>query len=361
MIPVSEPCLGKEELKNVINCIKTNWISSLGEYVNEFEKKFSKYIGCKYGVSTSSGTTALHLALKTIGIRKGDEVIVPTLTFAATAHVVVHCNAKPIFVDSDPITWNINPEKIEEKITKKTKAIIPVHLYGHPCDLDPILGIAEDYDLFIIEDAAEAHGAEYKKRKVGSFGDIGCFSFFGNKIITTGEGGICVTDNEEIVEKMRILNYQGMDPNKKYWHPFVGFNYRLTNLQSAIGLAQLKKINKFIKIKRENTKIYNSLLRNVEGISLPPNESWAKNVYWMYCILLENNFRVTRDKLMKELKENGIDTRPLFYPLHIMPPFYTEEKFPVSEELSRKGLNLPSSVKLKKSEIKFITEIITKG
>lgn len=359
MIPISEPNLGKEELKNVINCIKTNWISSKGKYVSEFEKKFSKYCGCRFGVSTSSGTTALHLALKALGVGKGDEVILPTLTFAATANVVIHCGAKPVFVDSEPVTWNIDPERIEEKITDKTKVIIPVHLYGHPCDLDPIIDIAKDHGLFIVEDAAEAHGAEYKKRKVGSFGDIGCFSFYGNKIITTGEGGMCITDNEELAERMRILKNHGMDPNKKYWHPFVGFNFRLTNLQAAVGLAQLKKLDKFIKIKRANAKLYNSLLEDVEGITLPPEESWAKNVYWMYSILIENDFRVSRDKLMKELKEKGVETRPFFYPVHTMPPYHTEEHFPVSEELSRKGISLPSSTNLKKDEIEYITEIIS--
>ncbi|NQU99168.1 MAG: DegT/DnrJ/EryC1/StrS aminotransferase family protein, partial [Parcubacteria group bacterium] len=243
MIQVSKPSLGREELNNVMEAIKSSWISSKGKFITEFEENFAEYCGVKYGIATANGTVALHLALKALKISKGDEVIVPDLTFIATANVVTYCNAKPIFIDSNPDYWCIDPEKIEEKITTKTKAIIPVHLYGHPCDMDAITKIAKKYGLYVIEDAAEAHGAGYKGKKVGSFGDISCFSFYGNKIITTGEGGMCLTNNQKLAERMKILRDHGMSPDKRYWYDVIGFNYRMTNIQAAIGVAQLKKID----------------------------------------------------------------------------------------------------------------------
>ena len=359
MIPVAEPNLGEEELKNVIDAVKSGWISSKGGYISKFEKKFAEYHGVKYGISTSNGTTALHLALSAIGIKKRDEVIVPTLTFVATANVVRYCNATPVFVDSHPEYWCMDPEKIEEKITRNTKAIIPVHLYGHPADMDPIMEIAEKHGLYVIEDAAEAHGAEYKGKKVGGIGDIGCFSFYGNKVITTGEGGMCITNNEELAEKMNLLKNHGMDPTRRYWYGMVGYNYRMTNLQAAIGLAQLKKLDKFIKIKRNNAKLYNPLLEEIEGITLPPEMPWAKNIYWMYSILInEETFGISRDELMKRLEKDGIETRPFFYPMHVLPPHKRNEKYPVAEDISQKGMNLPSATTLKEKEIRYICEKI---
>jgi perosamine synthetase len=358
MIPLTEPFLGKEEMNNVVKAIKSTWISSKGEFIPKFEKEFANYCNKKYGISTSNGTTALHLALSALGIKNSDEVIVPVLTYIATANVVTYCNAKPIFVDSDFETWNIDSGKIEEKITDKTKAIIPVHLYGNPCDMRPIRDIAEDHHLFVIEDAAEAHGAEYEGKKVGSFSDIACFSFYGNKIITTGEGGMCITDNEELTEKMKTLKDQGTDPNRKYWHNFIGYNYRMTNIQAAIGLAQLKKLDNFIEIKRRNASLYNSLLKNINGIKLPPETNGAKSIYWMYSVLIENEFDISRDNLMSKLNENEIETRPFFYPIHKMPPYKNNENFPIAEKLSKKGINLPSAVTLKRNEIKYIADTI---
>ncbi|MCD6092552.1 MAG: DegT/DnrJ/EryC1/StrS family aminotransferase [Candidatus Aenigmarchaeota archaeon] len=360
-IPVAEPLLGKEELENVIKAVNSGWISSKGEFIEKFEKEFAKYCGVKYGVSTSNGTTALHLALTALGIKEGDEVIIPDLTFIATANAVTYCGARPVFVDSRPEYWCINPEKIEEKITPRTRAIIPVHLYGHPCDMDVIMDIAKKYGLFVIEDAAEAHGAEYKGKKVGSFGDISCFSFYGNKIITTGEGGMCLTDNEELAERMRILKDHGMNPNKRYWHDVIGFNYRMTNIQAAIGLAQLQKIDKFIEKKRQIARWYENGLKELaekEMITLHPEMKWAKCVYWMYSILVEDKFGMRRDELMKKLEENGIETRPFFYPMHTMPPYKTNEKFRVSEELARKGINLPSAIFLDEEKVEMITKSI---
>ena len=358
MIPVAKPSLGEEELKNVIQAVKEGWISSKGKFVQEFEKNFSDYIGVKYGVATSNGTVALHLALEALGIGPTDEVIIPTLTFIATANAVTYARAKPIFVDSHPNYWCIDPEKIEKHITPRTKAIIPVHLYGHPSEMDKIMEIAEAHGLFVIEDAAEAHGSEYKKKKVGSFGDISCFSFYGNKIVTTGEGGICVTDNEKLAHKMRILRDHGEDPNKKYWYNVVGFNYRMTNLQAAIGVAQLEKLDKFIEKKRKIAKFYNELLKDTKRISLPPEEPWAKNVYWMYSVLIEHDYGLTRNELIEEYRERNIETRPFFNPIHTMPPYKSTESRPVAEKLSEKGINLPSFIDLSKEEIERIAKTI---
>ena len=361
MIPIAEPWLDEEELKNVIKAVKSGWISSKGEFIEDFEKGFSNYCSRKHGTATSNGTAALHLALKALEIKKGDEVIIPDLTFVAVANTVTYCNAIPIFVDSHPDYWCIDPEKIEEKITPKTKAIIPVHLYGHPCDMDVIMNVAERHGLYVIEDAAEAHGAEYKGKKVGSFGDVSCFSFYGNKIITTGEGGICLTDNDELAESMKALRDHAMDPNKRYWHDVVGFNYRMTNMQAAVGVAQLKKLDEFVEKKREIAKWYSEGLKELEEkklIKLHPEMPWAKCVYWMYSILIKDDFAIGRDDLMKKLEKSGVDTRPFFYPMHVMPPYKNKDRVPVAEELARKGVNLPSGSTLANENVKQVVKSI---
>lgn len=360
-IPVAEPHLGKEELNNVTRAVRDGWISSKGEFIGKFENEFAKYCGMKYGIATSNGTVALHLALVALGIKKGDEVIVPTLTFVATANAVTYCGAKPVFADSHPDYWGIDPQETEKKITKKTKAIIPVHLYGHPCDMDPIMKIAKRHGLYLIEDCAEAHGAEYKGRKIGSFGDINCFSFFGNKIITTGEGGMCVTNNKKLAQKLRILRDHGMNPQKRYWHDVLGFNYRMTNLQAAIGLAQVKKIDVLIEGKRKLSRWYKEKLGDLEKrnlISLHPEMPWAKCVYWMYSILIEDGFGINRNRLMSKLEKVGIETRPLFHPMHNLPFYKKRVHFSIAEQLSRKGISLPSSVRLTRSDVNFISEEI---
>lgn len=360
-IPVSEPDLDESELNNVIQAIKSTWISSRGEFIEKFEKDFAQYCGVKCGISAANGTAALHLALLALGIGNDDEVIVPTLTYIATANVVKYCGAKPVFVDSTSDYWCMNPEKIAEKITEKTKAIIPVHIYGHPCDMDAIRDIASDYELVVIEDAAEAHGAEYHGKKVGSLSDIACFSFFGNKVITTGEGGMCITDNEEFAERIKLLRNQGMNPIKKYWHTAIGYNYRMTNIQAAIGSAQLLKINKFLQKKREIARAYSIGLKDLEEkglIKLHPEMPWAKCIYWMYSILLTEKCSASRDELMVKLQENGIETRPFFYPVHTMKPFLSNEKFEIAEKLASSGINLPSSTKLKSEDAIYVIETL---
>jgi len=319
-IPVAEPEIGKEELKLVMEAVKSGWVSSKGRYIEEFERGFSEYIGTKYGVAVSNGTAALHLALVALGIESDDEVLVPTLTFASVANAVIYTGARPVFVDSHPDYWCIDPEDAERKVTERTKAIIAVHSYGHPCDMDRILEISNKHDLYVIEDCAEAHGAEYKGRKVGSFGDISCFSFYGNKIITTGEGEMCLTNDPNLAERIKILRDHGMNPKRRYWHEVVGFNYRMTNLQAALGVAQLKKIDYFVLKKRKIAEAYNSLFESVNAVTRPPEMPWAKNIYWLYSILVDSSkTNVNRDKLMEMLGQKGIETRPLFYPIHEMP------------------------------------------
>lgn len=360
-IPIAEPNLTGNEEKYVLDCLHSGWISSLGKYIPIFEESFSKYCGARYGVSTANGTVALHLALAALGIKNGDEVIIPDLTFIATANAVTYTGAKSVLVDVLKETWNIDPLKIEEKITKKTKAIIVVHLYGLPCDMNPILKIAKKYHLYVIEDAAEAHGAEYYGKMVGSLGDIGCFSFYGNKTMTTGEGGMVITNNKKFAGKAEFLKDHAMSKKRKYYHPVVGFNYRMTNIEAAIGLAQLEKIKEFLAKKREIARLYNLSLRNLEGISLPPSgNKQIKSTYWMYSILVNKEVKISRDELIKELRKKNIDSRPFFIPLHRLPPYKTMEKFPVADNLGKRGLSLPCGVSLEKQDLFYISKQIGK-
>lgn len=365
MIPVCEPFLGEEELGYVTNCLKTNWISSQGKYIEEFEEKFANYCGCKYGISTTSGTTALHLALASLGISPGDEVIVPTFTMISTVFAIVYTGAHPVLIDSELETWNMETNKIEEKITPRAKAILPVHIYGHPCDMDPIMEIGRKYKLWVIEDAAEAHGAEYKGKKAGSMGHVNCFSFYANKIITTGEGGMVVTDDEKIAQKARSLKDLAFSRERRFLHTDLGFNYRMTNIQAAIGLAQFERIDRLVEMRRRNAYLYNGYLRNVEGLRLPVEKEWAKNVYWMYAVLVEPEFGMSRDELMNKLREQGIETRTFFIPMHQQPVFaeiglFKGENYPVAEELSQKGMYLPSGSGLSQEEIEYICHSIKK-
>lgn len=361
---MAEPSLEGNEIKYVTECIKTNWISSKGKYVEKFEKDFSNYCGMKYGVAVSNGTTALHLALVALGITKDDEVIVPDLTFAATANAVLYCGAKPVLVDVDEKTWCIDTKKLDEVITKKTKAIIPVHLYGIPCDMDALKNAAKKHNLFIIEDCAEAHGINYKDKKVGSFGDISCFSFYGNKIITTGEGGMCLTNNPLLAEKMRVLRDHGMNKEKRYWHDEVGYNYRLTNIQAAIGVAQLERINEIIKKRIKISQIYTKFLSQNKKLILPWGSDNSGAFYWMYSIVLKKEAKISRDVLINILSEHGIESRPFFFPLHKMPPYFAangEHKYRNSSTLSNQGISLPSYTNLGETKINRIGELINKS
>jgi perosamine synthetase len=361
-IPIAEPWLGAKERQLLDECARSRWVSSKGKFVAECEEAFASYCGVKYGVATSSGTTALHLALACLGIGPGDEVIVPTLSFIATANVVTYCGAKPVFVDSLADTWNLDPEGVEKAITRKTRAIIVVHLFGHPAHMDEIRAIADKHGLYVVEDACEAHGSEYRGARVGSMGTIGCFSFYGNKIITTGEGGMLVTNDASLANHARLLKDHGMSRRRKYWHGQIGFNYRMTNLQAALGVAQMDRIEEVIERKRRNARIYNALRGEISGSTLPQEAPWARHVYWLYTILIEDRFGSSRKKIIGELAKRGIETRPFFYPISSMPPYHNarRQEFAVAERVSRKGLSLPSSPLLKQESIRSICAVLRK-
>ena len=360
MIPVYEPVLRKNEVKYVMDCFKKNWISAFGEYNKKLEKSFADYCGVKYGITVTSGTAALHIAVAALKIGKGDEVIIPDFTMIAPALATVYQGATPVFVDADPKTWTIDTQKIEEKITKKTKAIIPVHIYGHPCNMDPIIKLAKKYNLFIIEDAAEAHGALYNGKKVGSLGNISAFSFYTNKVITTGEGGIVVTDNKKLAERADWLRNFCFDKDRRYIHEEIGFKYPLTNLQAAIGLAQFEYIEEIIKRKIEIAHRYNKLLGKTPGVVLPYEAKNVRNIYWMYGILIEDEFGVSRDRVKELLYEKGIDSRFFFTGMHKQPPFKNiSGKFPVTENLEKKGIYLPCSVNLSDEQMEYICRCIS--
>lgn len=364
MIPVCEPLLDGNEERYVLDCLRSNWISSIGHYVNEFEKQFAAACGTTYGVSCSNGTTALHLALLALGIGPGDEVICPDLNLIAGTNMTILAGAKPVLVDADPDTWCIDPAQIEAKITPQTKAIMAVHLYGHPCDMLPILDIARRHDLYVIEDGAEAHGAEYHGRRVGGIGDIGCFSFYGNKILTTGEGGMVVTNQGWIAERAARLRDQSFEPDR-FKHFDIGYNYRLSNLQAAIGLAQVERLDAKIERKREIARRYSELLGGCEGLRLPVERPNCRNVYWMYGVVIDDAFGTPRDAVRRRLAEQGIETRAFFHPMHAQPVYErggdarypdVNGSYPVAEDLGRRGFYLPSSLGLTAEQITEVAE-----
>lgn len=352
--PIMQPLLNGNELAYVSDCIKTGWISSQGSYVKKFEKDFAAYCGAEYAVAVSNGTVALHLALDALGICAGDEVLVPDLTFAASINAIIYTGATPVIVDVDRKTWTISLEDIEKNLSPKTKAIMPVHLYGHPCHMDEIMAIAKKHNLLVVEDAAEAIGSQYKGVHVGTFGDAATFSFFGNKTITTGEGGMVFFKTKEAYEKALILRDHGMSKTKKYWHDYVGFNYRMTNLQGALGCAQLERISEFVDCKRSLAKQYNEILSAFRHFELPPEESWAKCGFWLYTAVLSEDAPISRDQLIEKMLKNGVETRPVFYPLHEMPPYKnypTKSHFKNSKLISKQGISLPSSVNITQEEV----------
>lgn len=364
MIPLCIPEVKGNEWKYVKECIDTNWVSSVGSYVNLFEERFQQYLNVKNAVVTMNGTAALQLALVTLGIGEGDEVIVPSMTFISPINTIKYVGASPVFGDCCRDTFVMDAEKIEELITPKTKAIMPVHIYGHPVDMDKVMEIANKYNLFVIEDATEALGSTYKGKMLGTIGHIGAFSFNGNKLITTGAGGMLVTNNEEYGERAKFLSTQTkvVLENKAFYHPEVGYNFRMPNLLAAFGVAQLENVEGYLKIKRDNAEYYNELLQDVKGITLPIEKEWAGNCYWLYSILVEEDYGISRDELIVRLKEEGIESRPFFMAVHEMPP-YKECKhgdMTVTDEVCKRGINLPSSVSLTKEQIKAVCNVIKK-
>jgi perosamine synthetase len=349
--PVATPVLSGNEFKYLTDAFCSTWISSSGSYIDKFEDEFSKYSDCAYGSAVSNGTVALHLALVALEIGIDDEVIIPDLTFAATINAVLHAHATPVIVDVEEDSWCISPQEVENAITSKTKAIIPVHLYGQPCDMDAIMKIAKKYKLKVIEDCAQAHGAMFKNQKVGSFGDIGCFSFYGNKVLTTGEGGMCTTNNPILNKKMRILRDHGMSREKRYWHDVVGFNYRMTNLQAAIGVAQLERIESIHKNRREYENCYRAALSK-KNFTFQNNLDNRQRITWLVSFLIDKD--TDREEYIDNLRGKGMDARPFFYPLSDMEIYkeYCCNSTPVTKKIASLGLNLPTY-----ESLKSITEI----
>ncbi|MDT7808841.1 MAG: perosamine synthetase [Acidobacteriota bacterium] len=358
-IPVAAPVLAGREKEYVADCMESGWISSVGKYVELFESEFAKFCGVRHAVSCCNGTAALHLALVALGVGPGDEVIVPTLTFVATANAVTYCGARPVFVDSEPETWNLDPAQVASKITPRTKGIIAVHLYGHPADMNALRVLASKHGLFLLEDAAEAHGALHDERRAGSLGDIAAFSFYANKIIATGEGGMVVTDDDALASRVRLLRGQGMDAERRYWFPEVGYNYRMMNLPAAIGLAQLECAGWHTARRREVADRYKQLLGDVRALGWQVERVWARHAYWMFTVLLDDVTADERDHVMARLHKEGIETRPVFYPVHSLPPYREAargEEFAVAESLARRGVSLPTWAGLGNDDLEYVCE-----
>lgn len=356
MIPVFEPVIGEEEIAYVTDALRKGELSgTFGHYLETFEQEFAQYCGCQYGIAVSSGTTALQLAVAAADIQPGHEVLVSASTNIATALAVAHNNATPVPVDSEEGTWNLNLALIEGLITSKTKAIIPVHLFGHPVDMDALMALANKHSLIVIEDCAESHGATCRGRMTGSFGDMGCFSFYANKVITTGEGGMVVTNNKALADRLRLLrNLAFITP--RFRHEELGYNFRMTGYQAAMGLAQLRRIDQIIQDKRRIAHIYNSLLADIPGLVLPVEKEWARNVYWMYAVVVKQEFGMSRDQLMSRLHERGIDTRTFFCPMNQQPclqaiPTFSNASCPVADRIWESGLYLPSTCTLTQAQL----------
>lgn len=363
-IPVNEPLLDGNEKKYLMSCIDTGWISSEGPFVHQFEEKMAKFVNRKYGVAVSNGTVALEVAVAALELQPADEIILPSFTIISCAAAIIRRGCVPVLVDSDPVTWNLNIDQLEKKITARTKAIMVVHIYGLPVNMDPLIEIAKKYRLKIIEDSAQMHGQTYKGKQCGSFGDISTFSFYPNKHITTGEGGMILTDNENLAERCRSLRNLCFMKEKRFIHEELGYNFRMTNLQAALGLAQMERLDNFIIRKRRMGARYTELLKDVDGLQLPiPKTDYAENIYWVYGIMLNDDVPFSADVAMRRLAEFGVGTRPFFWPMHEQPVFkkmglFVNERYPVSERLARRGFYLPSGMALTSIQIeKSVTAV----
>ncbi len=363
-IPVNEPLLDGNEKKYLLECIESGWISSEGPFVKEFEEKFAARVGRKHAIAVTNGTAAIDAAVEALGIGPGDEVILPTFTIISCILQIIRSGATPVLVDSDPITWNMDVTQIEQKITPRTKAIMVVHIYGLPVDMDPVLDIAKRHGLKIIEDAAEMHGQTYRGKPCGSFGDISTFSFYPNKHITTGEGGMIVTDNDELAEACRSLRNLCFQPQKRFVHEKLGWNLRMTNIQAALGLAQLERLDEFVKKKRSIGLKYTELLSDLSEVQLPlANTDYSENIYWVYGMVLSERIGFDAKEVMKRLAEKGVGSRPFFYPMHNQPVlrrlgFFEGESYPVAENMSQRGFYIPSGMALTKQQIQSVSVFV---
>lgn len=361
-VSVNEPSIAPESKRFVQEALDTGWVSSAGAFIDRFERSFADYLGVKHAVTTTSGTTAIHLALATLNIGPGDEVLVPAFTMMGSILPILYTGARPVFVDCDPDIYTMDVGALERTITSKTKAIMPVHIYGHSADMDPILECAARRGIPVLEDAAEAHGARYKGRFCGSMGAMSCFSFYGNKILTTGEGGMVLTDDDELAARARLLKDLAHSPQKRFWHEELGFNYRMTNLQAALGVGQLLHIDEYIAKKQWMASAYAERLSGIAGLRLPITKSWATNVHWMYAVLLDEGFPMSRDAFRARLAEAGVDTREYFSSCAAQPVvqkmFPSAESFPVTERIAQRGLYLPSGLALTEEQLQHVCTTI---
>ena len=357
-IRVAEPVLDGNECRYVMDCLESSWISSRGKYIEQFEAKLAEFCGVPHAIATNNGTTALHLALAAHNLGPEDEVIVPTLTYIASVNAIRYCGARPVFVDSTYQSLTMNVEQIEEKITPRTRGIVAVSLYGQPVDYTPLIRLANKHGLFVVDDAAEALGARYHEERVGSLGSCATFSFFGNKIITTGEGGMVVTRNRTLAERLRFLRGQAVSPHRSYWHTDVGFNYRMTNIAAAIGCAQMENIDTHLQRRQDVACWYHQHLQSAGDLfDLPVPQTDTHHSYWMFTILLRQNLNISRDNVIQRLNQHGIETRPIFYPVHWMPPYQDASgHFPVAEELAPNGISLPTHGRLREEQVKQVCD-----
>jgi perosamine synthetase len=361
ILPVADTRIGEREKAYVTSCLESGWISSAGAFIERFERAFAEAMGAEHGVACANGTVALHLALASLGLGPGDEVILPAFTMIATINAVAYTGATPVLVDAEPETWNLDPALLEAKITPRTRAILVVHIYGHPADMDAILAIAKARGLSVVEDAAEAHGAKYRGRPVGSLGDVATFSFYANKILTTGEGGMVLARDAELAATARRLRDHAFSPERHFWHRYRGFNYRMTNLQAALGLGQTERLPELVGIRRRNARLYLDGLRDIPGLQLPAERPDVFNVYWMFGVVVRPDFPMNRDALRAFLAARGIETRTFFIPMHYQPAWHAAfkgQRYPVSEALGRCGFYLPSGPCLTEDEIVYICGVL---
>lgn len=373
MIPVNEPKLGQRELEYVTECIQSGWISSAGKYIDQFEEQWAEYCGRKYGVAVSNGTVALQIAVACLDLQPGDEVIMPSFTIISCAQAVTYSGGVPALVDSDPETWCMDVSQVKAKITPRTRAIMPVHIYGHPVDMDPLLSLANQYGLKIIEDAAEAHGAQYLSRvdgsdtgqwkRCGGFGELSCFSFYANKLVTTGEGGMVLTDDPQLAEKARSLRNLCFLPQRRFYHEALGYNFRMTNLQAALGVAQLERMEEIVAHKRWMGQAYTQRLSDLHCLQLPVERPWARNIYWMYGLVLSEDTGMDAVEFARRLRDRGVETRPFFLGMHEQPVlqgmgFFHHEQYPVAERIARQGLYLPSGLALTEEQLEEVSQVV---
>jgi perosamine synthetase len=365
VIPVNEPTVGLRELEYVTECLSTGWISSAGRFIEAFEEAWAAYCDRRFGIAVANGTAALDVALRCCRLQPGDEVIMPSFTIISCAQAVVGAGATPILVDCDPETWCMDPGQVDAKLSARTRALMPVHIYGHPAEMAPLLALAEENGLAMVEDAAEAHGATYGGRRCGSFGDLSCFSFYANKIVTTGEGGMVLTDDETLATHARSLRNLCFGAGRRFVHEEIGFNYRMTNVQAAIGLGQVERVDEVVARKREVGRLYTEGLSGVAGLQLPVERASVTNVYWMYGVVLRDDTGLDAKEFARRLAECGVGTRPFFVGMHQQPVFlkrglFRDERYPVTERLSRMGLYLPSGTTLTDGDIQIVCEAVRK-